>query len=190
MHSARIESPPMRSPLPPSRPRFRGFTLIELILVLVIIATLIAVASPALGRLNRKSKLDGVARTIVALHAEARSRALREGKTYRVVIEPEERLAWIETQAAGGYAPTADTAGREVTLDKTVTMEFDNVLEDGGEYFLKCRPDGVTQASTTITLTTREGREVLLYYPSASEALVIGQPGDDTEPTWGGDIEF
>ncbi|MEM7625066.1 MAG: prepilin-type N-terminal cleavage/methylation domain-containing protein [Planctomycetota bacterium] len=173
----------------PAFPSRQAFTLIELILVLVIIATLVAVASPTLGRLHRKSKLDAAARTIVALHAEARSRALRDGRAYRVVIEPAEHRAWIEGQAAGGFTATADAAGREVVLDKTITLEFDDAPEDNGLYFLVCRPDGMTQP-TGIVLTGAGDREVLLYCPSASEGMVVGEVGDDTPPAWGGELEL
>ena len=65
-------------------------------------------------------------------------------------------------------------------------MRFDSATQEGERYAFVCRPNGVVQP-VRIRLEGAYGREVLVYCPSASEAMIIGEPGDETALQWGGD---
>lgn len=176
----------MTHPPATSRP---AFTLIELILVMVIISILIAVASPALSRLNRGQRIDGLARTLVALHEQARSLAMRDGRAYRLVIDPDEHEAWIEAEQAGGYAELTQSWGRRIAIDKTITLSFEGATRDGDEYTFACLANGVVQPGY-IELVGASGREVRVAAPSASESFVIAD-ADEATPSygWGDDVD-
>lgn len=163
-----------------------GFTLIELILVLVIIAAMVAVAAPSLSRMNRKQRIDGQARLLISLHASARSLAMRDGRPTRLVIDPDEHEVWIEVQQGGGYQEQKRSDGRRVALSPRVEMTFERAGRESGRYTLACEPNGVTQP-VAIELKDDTGREALVYCPSASEGLVAGEPGDTVTLTWGVD---
>src|SRR5215470_18042481 len=61
------------------RERARGFTLIELILVMTILTIAVSVTAPALANFFRGRSLDSEARRLLALTHQGQSRAVSEG---------------------------------------------------------------------------------------------------------------
>lgn len=86
---------PGSSPLP----RLAAFTLIELILVMAILSSVLAVAAPSLGRFFRGRSLDSEAHRLVALTRHGQDRAAAEGIPM---------LLWIDTTTRR-YGLQADT---------------------------------------------------------------------------------
>jgi type II secretory pathway pseudopilin PulG len=66
-----------------------GFTLVELLLVCLVIATLAAIVAPSFTGSTKRAKLDGTVRTVVALGKGARARASADGIAYFLVIDPD-----------------------------------------------------------------------------------------------------
>lgn len=64
-----------------------AFTLIELILVMAIMATVLALAAPSLTQWKKGSKLRNSAETFIAATRWARSRAAAEGSIYVISID-------------------------------------------------------------------------------------------------------
>ncbi|HZV02275.1 MAG TPA: prepilin-type N-terminal cleavage/methylation domain-containing protein [Planctomycetota bacterium] len=71
--------------------RSRGFTLIEILLVCLLVAALAAIVAPSLSGSNQRSHLDATARAIVALSRAARAKASAEGRAYFLVVDGERR---------------------------------------------------------------------------------------------------
>ncbi len=69
----------------------RGFTLIEVIVVLVIMALAYGLVVPALSSVLDGPRLDRAARQMVASLREARSTALIDGRTVRFTVDPASR---------------------------------------------------------------------------------------------------
>ncbi len=108
------------SPLPAPRPGIRAFTLIELILVMAILSTVLAVAAPSLGRFFRGRNLDSEANRLVALTRHGQDRAAAEGIPM---------LLWFDTTARR-YGLQADTVwtkndGKSVGFDLAEDLEID-----------------------------------------------------------------
>ncbi len=102
------------------RLRTRGFTLVELLLVCLLVGTLAAVVAPQLSGSAQRSHLDGTARALVALARGARARASAEGRAYFLVVDGERR----ELRVARARDPLA---AAEVEGDSEV--EGDNWVE-------------------------------------------------------------
>ena len=66
----------------------RGFTLIELAIVLVIISVLAAIAAPNLLGLLNRYRVDRATETLVGAIKEAQRQAMRQSKLCRVNINP------------------------------------------------------------------------------------------------------
>ena len=64
-----------------------GFTLLELILALIVLAILVALAAPPFARSERRWAAYTAARTLAADVARARQRAIQDRRTVRVVLD-------------------------------------------------------------------------------------------------------
>ena len=98
--------------------RRAGFTLLELLVVLVVIATLAALVAPSLTGSLARGRLDTTARAIVAQARKAKALATAEGRTYLLVIDPvgrELRLARRRDPLAAPSDP--DDPEREPVAD-------------------------------------------------------------------------
>lgn len=80
----------------------RGFTLIEVMIVIAIIAGLIAVGAPRL--LKKDTNIKTVARQITVLVKEIRNQAKMFNSTYRLVIRMEQGQESYWVEKAGGPA--------------------------------------------------------------------------------------
>ncbi|MGA4644903.1 pilus assembly FimT family protein [Limisphaera sp. 4302-co] len=99
-----------------------GFTLIELILVMAVLATVLAVAAPSLSRFFQGRKVEEEAMRFLALTRYAQSRAVAEGVPM---------LLWIDT-GAGRYGlqaewtwQEADPRALEYAMDPSVRAEVE-----------------------------------------------------------------
>jgi prepilin-type N-terminal cleavage/methylation domain-containing protein len=61
-----------------------GFTMVEVMIVLIILGTISAIAIPSISSNLDQMKLDGAAREIVSVIQYCQSIAIKEGKTYQV----------------------------------------------------------------------------------------------------------
>ena len=139
-----------------------GFTLIELILVLVIISIAFALVAPAVG--NRLGGSDPK-RTAAQLRTTLellRLRALTDGIEQRLVIDPEDNQYWQE-------------AGRQVTVRDDSEEEFDP--ED--EQIISSDED--IQLSAASLWVREEGQVEFRFYPdgtnSGGEIIIEQQRG-------------
>ncbi|MGZ3771423.1 MAG: pilus assembly FimT family protein [Bdellovibrio sp.] len=95
----------------------RGFTLIEIMVVLGIVAALITVAAPRL--INKDVNIKSVARNIAVLSKEIRNKARLTNSTYRLAIDMDSKEAkyWIE-KANGPQAIDPQAYEKEKEKDK------------------------------------------------------------------------
>lgn len=93
----------------------RGFTLIEIMIVLAIIASLITLVAPRMIR--KDGNIKSVAREFIVLSKEVRNKARMTGSTFRLVIDLDDKgnKYWVEK--ANGPQPV-DPEGYEKAKDK------------------------------------------------------------------------
>jgi type II secretion system protein H len=95
----------------------RGFTLVELILVLALLVIATSLAAPALSNFVRGRALDSEARRMLALMHAGQSRAVSEGLPM---------MLWVDSQA-GRYGLEAETSGQNGD-GKTENLDVDSTL--------------------------------------------------------------
>jgi general secretion pathway protein H len=74
----------------------RGFTLIELVVVLAILGLVMVLAVPAADRFMPGAELRAAARTVAAVLREARAHAIRDNREVPAVVNLDSRIIWIE----------------------------------------------------------------------------------------------
>ena len=142
------------------RARHGGFTVIELMVALAVLAILVALAVPNFNDATLSARLNGFANSLVAAAQVARSEAIKRNETIRLCA------------SSGGATPTCDAAEWEegwivVTDDDRVLQhqqalpsEF-KVTEGGGVDILSFPGTvvGTTNATLTVCRSTPVGNE-------------------------------
>jgi prepilin-type N-terminal cleavage/methylation domain-containing protein len=143
----------------PSRRR-SGFTLIEIIMVLVIILTLTGISVPYFASTYRGVQLRTAARTINRMGRYARSMAIMREKTMTVVINHETMELYL------GGAPTVNTNEADGELDQEVLDRL-----------------GYTDGDSSSAKTEIE-KEVHRYLPEGLEVADFEQGEIDEDETY------
>lgn len=139
-----------------------GFTLIELMVVIVISSVLIGVASPHLALFYRGIKIDGATRQVKLFLDNARETALAERRKCRVALSPEwQRMTLlVQSEAPEKSAEYIRAEGRLAKLEMLPEIEIEAITREGanlprpGEVILEIFPLYVPQAAA---FTIRDG---------------------------------
>lgn len=147
-------------------------TLLELILVMVILATVLAMAAPSLRGFFTSRRGDDAAAQILALTQFARSQAVSEGIAYRLNFDTQEQTCWLTAQKAGAYERLETGFGKAYTIPKDLIIELEDVEQDEHDVFLAFTPYGTVTAGT-VRLIDRRGRALQISCPTVTESFSI-----------------
>ena len=112
----------------------RGFTLIEMIVVLIVIAVIAGLTAPAMMRAVSASEDTSDAAALVALFRGARREAIERGTTVTVVLDPAEARYRADTSGPRGAGLLKEDA---IALGDGVSLESDSL-----RVRFTFRPDG------------------------------------------------
>ena len=180
--SRHARSIPMRS-RPPSRAR-PGFTLLELILVLVIVATMMTVVAPSLQRFYASRVVEDAAGHFLALCLRARSLAIDEARVYRLHADLQEREYWLTREDGGERERLATELGRTFHWEPRIEVAWEGGTRSGSEAELVFHPDGRSQPAEVVFRGRREEDAVAVVCDAVSEPFRLDEP---TEGVRGGD---
>lgn len=152
--------------------RVSGMTLLELILVMVILSTVLAMSAPSLRGFFTSRRGDDAAAQILALTQFARSQAISEGIVYRLNFDTRERACWLTAQKAGVFKRLETGFGKAYTLPKDLVVELEDVEKEDLDVFLTFTPYGTVTAGT-IRLIDRRGRAIEVACPTVTESFSI-----------------
>ena len=111
-----------------------GFTLIEMIVVVIVIAVTAGLTAPAMMRMaGVEADVRGTA-PLAALLRSARRQAVESGSVVRVIIDPKDARYRADTTGPRGAGLLSEG---ELTLDPGVTLESDSI-----RVRFTFRPDG------------------------------------------------
>src|SRR5437868_4236072 len=115
----------------------RGFTLIEFIVVLVLIAVVIAIGLPKLNFFGRSRDIGNAANQVLALARYARTQSVSKAVSYRLNFDATQRSWWLTVQNGPGYENFLQSNQEALPAGNT----YDAVTEEHGKVFLA--PEGV-----------------------------------------------
>ncbi|MFN3477449.1 MAG: GspH/FimT family protein [Candidatus Methylomirabilales bacterium] len=126
-----------------------GFTLLELVVVLVIVGMAFSLVLPAIGSGLRHWRLRGAAREVVTLLKFTRNQAVVKKEPFQVILDRSRNLYWLDK----GDAP--------------VLSDPDQADEKGIRLY--ALPNGVRFGEVTVDGSNREGERVgILFFPRGS----------------------
>ena len=135
--------------------RNRGFTIAEILVVLILGGLAAAIASPTLSEAFRRTATQASSDEFASAHALARSAAVRHGRTAELHISGDRYWVEVDTSSIGSGAK--DTVGvvRDVGSRK-VTLESDRSLLCFDARGLPTTRGSCELADATITFTSLE----------------------------------
>lgn len=135
--------------------RVRGFTLTELMITLVVIATLGAFATPALSRLQANIRMTSTTSEVASALQLARLKAITQNASMRVLFDTTAHTYQFQQRD-----PLDHTLWRAVDTVKHLPSEV-TIAEITGNpvIFQSGRGSTVPGSNTTITLQTRHGKK-------------------------------
>ena len=168
-----------------------GFTLIELILVMTLLAVVLAISSPALSRFFKSRNLDSEARRFLALTRAAQSRAVSEGVPMVLWFDTKRRTygmnadkSFVEQDAKAEQFEADSTLEIEIQHSPAAQMtaqasQFKNEkLQTSGIYSLRFNPDGFVSASSPEVVVFRQAGNGELWVAQSRNHLSYEiQPG-------------
>ena len=167
--------PPNRTPIR-ARPRAGGFTLVELLVTLVVLALLLTLGVPAFAGLLRQWRLDAAADAFAGDMRLARSTATRVSRNVEVCVQNGNGGCGAQTNWARGWLVFIDlnadhqlNAGDTVVAQRGPQSGIASMTYSGpAANRLSFRPNGTLNSSKGLTMsllaagTAGEGRAVTL----------------------------
>ena len=165
-------------------PPRRGFTLIELILVMALLATILAVSTPSLSRFFRGRNLESEALRFLALTRAAQSRAMGEGVPMVVWFDTKQRTyglnadkSYVEDDPKAAQFTVGDKLELDlryspdaVAVSRTSTFQNEKQATSG-LYMLHFNPDGFVSLSSPETVIFRQGKDDELWVTQSRNCL-------------------
>ena len=125
-------------PTLPNQTRRRGFTLLELMVVLVLMAIMAAMIVPEMRGTYENALLRTTIRELVSVLNLAYSRAVSINQVHRVRLEPSSGKYFIEARVRGAertgdFIPIQNVSGSEGKLDQRISIQIRDSVEEVSE---------------------------------------------------------
>jgi len=153
-----------------------GFTLLELVLVMMIVCTVLAIAAPSLRGFFAGRQTADAAAGLVALTQLARSQAISEGSPYRLNVDTSAGTYWLTFQNAGAFQGLSSEFGRAFRLPEGVQLDLSVDGAQTSRAYVTFFPDGRVEPAT-ITLSGRQGDQTQIRCLSPADSFRVVQPG-------------
>lgn len=156
-----------------------GFTLIELVLVMVVLVVALGITAPSLRGWSRGQVLRDAADQLVSVTHRARSQAVSEMRIYRVEMDARAGRYQLTMQEEQAFVSIPATWGRPIQLPAGVTMRFGKTLQNKAEQnddvfadVFRFYPTGRTEPAS-VTFASDAGGSITVECRSPAEGFVV-----------------
>jgi type II secretion system protein H len=164
----------------------RGFTLLELVLVMVIMCTALALVAPSLRGWSHGAELRDAADQFIAMTRHARSEAVSNSTTYRMEIDPQAGTYKLKQQSGQRFVELGTSWGKAFELPQGVHLElsknaantpmasnaFAGNTGPASQNTIDFYPTGRIE-QVQVRLTSDHGGQFVIECPSPAEGFVI-----------------
>lgn len=139
-------------------------------MVLLLIALVAGIIVPNFRNFTMGQSNKFVAGQFLAQARYARTQAMTEGKTYRLMVDSNANAFWLTADNGGGtFEDVKADLGQRVTLPEGVTVRTDLPQhDDAAGTFVEFKGNGLTDAGR-VTFTNKLGGEVTVACDSVTE---------------------
>ncbi len=130
--------------------KLAGFSLVEMMVVLVVMSIMLAVGMPNFLSIGRRDSVEGAAYDMQRTLSLARQKALAKRLQHRVVVDPSQRTYFVQRFEAGVWVfDSADTLSWHPEVELTMVAggqatNFDIVIEQQGTLEVTDAPAALT----------------------------------------------
>lgn len=151
----------------------RGFTLLELVLIMILICTALAVSAPDLRGFSAGSRMKNAAQQVLALTNYARTQAASEGRTYRLNFE--NGTYFLTAQQDDQFVQDANSMGQSFPVPENVQVQITRDDNQALNY-IEFHPDGRTDVARV--RLWRDDAELYVVCPSPSERYHVASTAE------------
>ena len=157
-----------------------AFTLIELLLLLMVIASALAIAAPAMSGWGRNMRLRDAGDQLHATTKWARAQAIAQGQIYRLYVDAHAGTYWVSVQEGTEFVQLDNEFARDTVLEAgqaiKLTDEQDQPIE-----FVTFYPTGRISPSCNLSVSDDRG-QVDLICRTPAEGFRLRKPGEVLQP--------
>jgi type II secretion system protein H len=166
MECDRINLPQREQSRPAGRKRALGFTLLELMVVVVVIGIVTAVILPAMKGTYEDALLRSTGRKLITVCSLAYSQAITGNRLHRVRLDAKNGRYAVERRASQGepgvgFVPVRNVPGGEGDLDQRIALEFHRPDEEPS-----AEPGGAIPPAEADG--PKPSGDVILFYPDGT----------------------
>lgn len=158
-----------------------GFTLLELVLVLAVIALLAGIAAPSLHRFVESRSTVDTAFEVAALSRRARSYALTQGAPCRLQVDLAGRACWLTVLQGGAYVNVEDRGLFRLDVPEGVSVKLDSTPADPNSPYVQFQPSGRCDIAT-LAVRGRQDDVCLVSCRTPLGRFEVGSPGEAPAP--------
>ncbi len=160
--------------------RRAGFTLVELILVMIVIFTVATVVAPRLTDFFPGFQVRKTSQRLFAWARKARADAATTGLRQRLLMDPSSGKFWIEYEARpfkepGKFVMLGGSWGEEQFPDRVKFESIEGAEKDTTRSacrYVEFRPDGTSTEATIGIVNDRNDRSVLKVEGASSKVYI------------------
>lgn len=153
--------------------RTKAFTLLELILVMIIMCSILAMAAPSLRGFFTSNRLKDLSERILAMTRYAKVQSIFESNEYRVNFDMYRRRFWISSSSENQQERLANNFGNYYLIPEEIEISFDNLPSEKGIYYFQFNPRGYSRQAAIRLEDNRENiLEIICRSPAENYEIV------------------